>query len=57
MDMDLTLVSCVSSPSSFMFITLEITVSALLVFEVLLRMMAYKQVRHLMVQRDLESPV
>lgn len=28
-----------------MFISLEITVSALLVFEVLLRMMAYKRVR------------
>jgi hypothetical protein len=28
-----------------LFITLEITVSALMVFEVLLRMMAYKRVR------------
>lgn len=33
------------SPSSVLFISLEITVSALLVFEVLLRMMAFKRVR------------
>ncbi|RLN87643.1 hypothetical protein BBJ28_00001117 [Nothophytophthora sp. Chile5] len=32
-------------PSSVVFISLEITVSALLVFEVLLRMMAFKRVR------------
>lgn len=33
-----------SSPSSTVFISLEITVSALLVFEVFLRMMAFKRV-------------
>lgn len=36
---------CGCSPSSVLFITLEILVSALLVFEVLLRMMAFKRVR------------
>lgn len=46
--------SGLSSPSSLVFISLEITVSALLVFEVLLRMMAYKRVRHVMM--EIQSP-